>query len=320
MMPMETSPGGEPPVPASTSASAGADSVDRGTGGSLLVGFDGSHGAATAIAVAGQLLPGRHVRVAHLWTSPAAGSHLHRRLAARAWTNDDLDRLVRREAAAAAKDVAAGGVALAEAAGWSAEPLVQGIHGEAGVVLTELAAELRPTAIVLGSRGIGGLRGMLGSVSAQAVRHSPVPVLVVPPLLDEERAGAGRGPVIAAHDGSVGAERARAVAVELFPGREHVVTHVETPAVGWSSSHADDGPEPQSGDGPEPPPEAMRLVAAGWGPRAVADALSKEAAIRGAGVIVIGSRGRSMLRETLLGSHAKAVLQHGHRAVLVVPR
>lgn len=318
---METSSGEGPRGTAGATGSEGTDSAG-GNAGFLLVGFDGSHGAVTAIALAGHLLPGRHARVAHLWTSPDRGSDLHVRLADRAWTNDHLDSLVRREAAAVARSVAAGGVTLARAAGWTAEPLVHGIYGEAGLELTHLAGELRAAAIVLGSRGLGRLRGLLGSVADLTVNHSPVPVLVVPPLLDDERAATVRGPAIVAHDGSVGAERARATAVELFPEREQIITHVETPVIGWSPRSAEDDPQPQSDDRTEPglPPETTTLLAEGWGPRAVADTLAKEAAAHRASVIVVGSRGRSILREVLLGSYAKAVLHHGHRPVLVVPR
>src|SRR3954462_12910916 len=62
-------------------------------GGFLLVGVDGSHDPATAIAVGARLMPDRPVRVAHLWASPDAGSVTYRRLAHRAWTNEHLERL-----------------------------------------------------------------------------------------------------------------------------------------------------------------------------------------------------------------------------------
>lgn len=321
MTSMEASSGERPSGPASTFGSDGTDSAGGSTG-FLLVGFDGSHGAATAIAVAGHLLPGRHARVANLWSPPDRGSHLHRRLAVRAWTNDHLDSLVEIEAAAAARSVAAGGVTLARAAGWSADPLVRRFNVEAGFELTHLAGELGPAAIVLGSRGLGRIQGLLGSVSDLTVNCSPVPVLVVPPLLNEERAATVRGPAMVAHDGSAGAERARVAAGELFPERKHIITHVESPVISWSPRSAEDDPQPQSDDRTEPglPLETTKVLAHGWGPRAVADTLAKEAATHRAGVIVVGSRGRSILREVLLGSHAKAVLHHGHRPVLVVPR
>ena len=273
--------------------------------GPLLVGYDGSRAATTAISLAAHLLPPGPARVVHLWSSPDRGSALHRRLAHRARTDEHLDTLVAREVAEAAKNVAASGVVLAEAAGWTAEPLVRGVYGGEGLELARLAEQVGAAVVVVGSRGLGGLRGLLGSVSDLTVNHSPVPVLVVPPLLAEERAATVSGPVLIAHDGSTGAERARHTASELLPGRDHVIARVEHPL----DQRDEDGL----------PAGAVTLHAEGFGPRATAEALAGEAAARGAGVIVVGSRGRSMIREALLGSVARAVLHHAHRPVLVVP-
>jgi nucleotide-binding universal stress UspA family protein len=64
--------------------------------------------------------------------------------------------------------------------------------GEAGVTVTPILREGQPADVlceeaagadllVVGSRGLGGFRGLLvGSVSQQCVHHSPCPVVVVP--------------------------------------------------------------------------------------------------------------------------------------------
>lgn len=53
------------------------------------------------------------------------------------------------------------------------------LHGDAGAALCALATEVRATAIVLGSRGRGGIkRAFLGSVSDFVVRNAPCPVVV----------------------------------------------------------------------------------------------------------------------------------------------
>jgi nucleotide-binding universal stress UspA family protein len=53
-------------------------------------------------------------------------------------------------------------------------------RGNPGPTLCELAAELGADAIVVGSRGHGGLkRAVLGSVSDHVVRNAPCPVVVV---------------------------------------------------------------------------------------------------------------------------------------------
>lgn len=53
------------------------------------------------------------------------------------------------------------------------------LRGDAGVAICQLAVDLSARAIVMGSRGRGGLRrAVLGSVSDHIVRHAPCPVVV----------------------------------------------------------------------------------------------------------------------------------------------
>lgn len=53
------------------------------------------------------------------------------------------------------------------------------VVGPAGPAICDLASELGATAILIGSRGHGGLRrAVLGSVSDHVVRNAPCPVLV----------------------------------------------------------------------------------------------------------------------------------------------
>jgi nucleotide-binding universal stress UspA family protein len=59
-------------------------------------------------------------------------------------------------------------------------------RGNPGPTLCALAEELGADAIVLGSRGRGGLkRAVLGSVSDHVVRNAPCPVIVTGPKADE---------------------------------------------------------------------------------------------------------------------------------------
>jgi nucleotide-binding universal stress UspA family protein len=247
--------------------------------------------------------------VVHLWAPPFASAELRRRLVRKAMSLDELAALLEREGAAEAERVAAEGVALARAAGWQAEPLARRSYGGQGLELARLAEELRSPAVVVGSRGLSGVRAVLGSVSDMVAHYSPVPVLIVPhPLLAEERQAAAAGPVVVGYDGSAGARGALAAAASLFAGRELIAVTVaddSTSAVGAEASEA----------------ETVVLDAgrAGRGARAVAAALAGFAAERGAAVIIVGSRGRSAWREILLGSVAMAVLHHAERPVLTVP-
>jgi nucleotide-binding universal stress UspA family protein len=272
----------------------------------VLLGYDGSPSAAGAIEYGAQLLAGTAVRIVHLWAPPYANPELRRRVSQKARNLKELGALLESEGEAEANRIANEGVALAKAAGWEAGPLIDRSFDAEGFALARLAEDLEPAAMVVGSRGLSGLRAVLGSVSDFVVYHSPVPVLVVPyPLLAAERAAAAAGLVLVAHDGSSGAQRALAAATSLFEGRALVVATVGSDPV-----------EAGVGDA-----ETVTLAPHGavQNARAVADALAAAAAERDAAVIVVGSRGQSARREILLGSVAMATLHHGQRPVLVVP-
>jgi nucleotide-binding universal stress UspA family protein len=291
-------------MPEGPATDTGSETRDGGAG-VVLVGFDGSRDATRAITTAALLLPRMTARVVTVWAPASPDPVLRRRITRHARTLDRLGALMEQECAADAQQTAADGAALARAAGWPPEPVAHRAWADPGAVLATIAADLRPRMVVVGSRGLGGTAAMMGSVSDLAVHHSPVPVLVVPPLLSHERAAAATGLVMVGHDGSPGAEHARAAAAALLPHRDQVLAHV----------HHGDTTEPAA----DLPAGALDLRAHGWGARAVAHALDAAAADHDAGVVVVGSRGRSALREMVLGSTAIAVLHHVHRPVLVVP-
>jgi len=160
--------------------------------------------------------------------------------------------------------------------------------------------------VVVGSRGLSGVRAMLGSTSDGLVHYSPVPVLVIPyPLLDRERRAAAAGPVLVAGDGSPGAAKALEVTQSLFRGRA-----VDVAAVGFDE--ADPGLD-------QPGVTVLKPEGVLSSARAIADALAHHARDIDASMIAVGSRGQAVHRELLIGSAAMAVLHHAHRPVLVVP-
>ncbi len=58
----------------------------------------------------------------------------------------------------------------------------QVVLGAPGPALCDLAAELSAHALVIGSRGRGGIkRALLGSVSDHVIRHAPCPVVITTP-------------------------------------------------------------------------------------------------------------------------------------------
>jgi nucleotide-binding universal stress UspA family protein len=62
----------------------------------------------------------------------------------------------------------------------SAEIRTEPIEGDAAEAIIEVAKTHNSDVIVMGSRGLGGLAGMLlGSTSQKVVSHAPCPVLIV---------------------------------------------------------------------------------------------------------------------------------------------
>jgi nucleotide-binding universal stress UspA family protein len=285
---------------------AAADTDDRPH---VLVGYDGSPDAANALAIGARLLPDSAADVVHLWAPPFASPDLRRRLLRTATSLDELSASLEHEGAAEAERIAAQGVALAQAAGWQAEPLAHRSYGDEGLELARVAEKLRAAAVVVGSRGLSGAQAVLGSVSDGVTHSSPAPVLVVPhPLLAEQRQAAVAGPVVVGYDESDGARRALDAATSLFPGRELIAVTVPDEEVGGGSADTT-------------PVETVVLHTGRpvRGSRAVADALGRFASERKAALIVVGSRGRSVWREIMLGSVAMAVLRDAERPILVVP-
>ena len=277
----------------------------------LILGYDGSPQASAAIDAGAALLPGAHAWITHLWTPPFASEPLRRRL----WTGrrhvNDFVAAVEREGEREAQRLTANGVTLARAAGWQAEPLVRRTYGGEGVEFGRIAEELDADLVLVGSRGLGGTKAILGSVSDMVVHYTPCPALVVPhPLLASEAAALIDGPVLVGWDGSVGAGQAWAAAQRLFPARELLLVSVDRAA---------DEPDDVSGT-------ASRKITVTYvesrregSASAIAEALVSCSRIQRAAAIVVGSRGRSAVREILLGSVAVATLRHSQQPVVVVP-
>ncbi|SNY59123.1 universal stress protein [Paractinoplanes atraurantiacus] len=276
-------------------------------GPGILLGYEGSVPAGAAIEVAARLLPGAHARVAYVWTPPFASEALRRRLWHRTAGVDEFVAAVEREGESEARRIAAMGVAFAAPYGWRAEPVVRRTYGGEGVQLCEVAEELGADLIVVGSRGLTGARAVLGSVSDMVVHFATRPVLVVPhPLLEAQRAVLDAGPVLLGWDGSAGARAAQESLARLLPRRAVVPVRVED----------GDEPSPQTIPGLVKVPPAGGHLERG---RAVAAALTGQAGAVHAAVLAVGSRGRSAVREIVLGSVAMAALHHAYRPVLVVP-
>jgi nucleotide-binding universal stress UspA family protein len=144
----------------------------------LLICFDGSEDAGAAITRAGALMPGQQATVLTIWQGVS-------RVASRARAGfvlsglhiEDIDASSKQRAA----EIAGRGVELARSAGLDARPRVREQGAKTWATIVALADELDAGAIVMGSRGLSGVRSLwLGSVSHAVAQHAGRAVLVVP--------------------------------------------------------------------------------------------------------------------------------------------
>jgi len=145
--------------------------------GPLLLCFDGSEDARLAIKRAGALFAGRRALVVMVW-EPIAD------LNSFAWTGPTATAVdlvaLNRAAAADAGRVADDGVRVALEAGLKAEPFAVETTGAVWKTIVEIADRHDAAAIVMGSRGLAGVRSMLlGSVSSEVVHHADRPTLMI---------------------------------------------------------------------------------------------------------------------------------------------
>lgn len=144
----------------------------------ILIAYDGSSDAQAAIDRAGELLSGQPATVLTVWerfvdvvTRAGAGMPIG------AVDYDELDR----ENADQARRRAAEGAERAERAGFKAQSHIAVRDlSIAGTILAE-AEDVGASAVVLGTRGLTGLKSLLlGSVSHAVLQHADRAVIVVP--------------------------------------------------------------------------------------------------------------------------------------------
>ncbi len=154
----------------------------------LLLAYDGSDDAMAAIEHAGRLIPGARTTVLTVW-EPLMDSLLRSGAVGLGggYVGDTvvLDDTARTAAATRAE----AGAEIAADAGLLSTPLSVIRHGDVPRTILATAAELDAVAIVVGSRGLGGMKSyLLGSVSHSVLQHADRPVVVVPsPALVDQR-------------------------------------------------------------------------------------------------------------------------------------
>jgi nucleotide-binding universal stress UspA family protein len=146
--------------------------------GPLLICYDGSEDAKQAIRSAGGLLGGRHALVLTIW-EPAVNPGGY------AWLGADTSTInfaeVDRAAAEHGDRIADEGVRIAREEGLGAEPVTIKAAPPIWRTILEIADREEAAAIVMGCRGLTGVRSLLlGSVSSAVIHHAERPTLVVP--------------------------------------------------------------------------------------------------------------------------------------------
>jgi nucleotide-binding universal stress UspA family protein len=144
----------------------------------ILVGYDGSPDARAAVHLAGTMFDGQVAFVVTVWEGLSevlsrAGSGL----ATASLDFEGIDRV----SEAAARHCADDGAARGRVAGVNATAVAVRRGVSIPDTLLEQAETLGADLIVVGSRGLGGVKAAVqGSVSRSVLQHSDRPVLVVP--------------------------------------------------------------------------------------------------------------------------------------------
>jgi nucleotide-binding universal stress UspA family protein len=135
----------------------------------VVVGVDGSPGSSAALeyAIEEARLRGAGLTAVTAWSVPTLAREAE-------WTGAELEPQTFENAASS---TLAASLSEVDTNGVEVKRIVR--HGQAADVLVLEAGE--DDLLVVGSRGIGGFRGlMLGSVSQQCAQHARCPVTVVP--------------------------------------------------------------------------------------------------------------------------------------------
>jgi nucleotide-binding universal stress UspA family protein len=149
----------------------------------VLVAFDGSATAQTAVEAAARLFPGHRLVVTSVWEPGLAAAMASQTdMTGIGFVAPSPDEMVRMDRAQRdhAADAAETGARLARELGADAQAHSIAEEGKIGETLSALADELDADAIVVGSRGLGAFKaGLFGSTSRDVLGHTNRPVLVV---------------------------------------------------------------------------------------------------------------------------------------------
>ena len=196
-----------------------------------------------------------------------------------------------------------------ESAGTDAEQVT--MHGYPADRLSALADARDARLIVVGTRGRGPSRtALLGSVSHELAAGASRPVVIVPePDPPARHGGLGPGPLVCGVDGSEPSQAALRVATRLADDLHAGLTLVSACAAGSETRDWLTAMRVPAAD------DVERLTASGD----PAEVLTQAASERNAALLIVGSRGRGLMRAAVLGSVSAAAIRLANRPVVVVP-
>jgi nucleotide-binding universal stress UspA family protein len=149
--------------------------------GPVLIAYDGSVPARRAVGEAAKLLGSHRVIVVTIWEEGLAYATAAVPDITMAPAIDPVTELeIERDLRGRADTVSREGAELARSLGLDAEPIAVAEAGNVAHTILSLAAEHQAAAIVVGSRGLSGLRARLeGSTSKGVLKDAACPVIVV---------------------------------------------------------------------------------------------------------------------------------------------
>lgn len=297
-----------------SAATASSDTKYHG----IIVGVDGSPASdiATEWAAKDAALRNVPLTVVHVLPTVDTGAWVDIPISADFWT--ERDRRAEQVVNDAMRVVLE---ATAGAPSFATEHLV--VPGPVVPTLVDMSKDA--DMVVVGCRGLGGVKGLLvGSVSSGLLHHAYCPIAVIH---DEEPVAnyAVGAPVVVGVDGSPASERATAIAFDEASRRgvELVAVHTWMNSADFAIDVTPEGVAAQAdeelaqrlaGWGERYPDVVVRRVVGQDGP---AERLLAES--RGAQLLVVGSHGRGGFAGLLLGSVSSAVA-HAARIPVIVAR